>query len=262
MQTKLGIGFVNFPTALSDERQMILARAAGFCSTALTLGEERFDERFAAAERAGVRVDAVYMPRDGVNFIWQSDEKWERLHALYTACLSAAKASGVSTVIATVSSGDAPASTQEGLAHLRTFAAEAKEMGVHLAFENTESAEHFELAVRNCCLGFHGVCFRPSMAAVYWGSSAVPAYAKKHLFSVAIDDVLDGNDGYIPYDGEIDYAPFIRSLADASYRGVYFARVSPSCVRYRVLRYESFASGAYEGLCRLARLSKDEEGIL
>jgi len=262
MQSVLGIGFTDAPLGLDAARQMKLAHAAGFKMTLLSLADEKFDERFLAAQEANVAVGALCLPRDGVNLIWQDDEKWERLHALYRACLDVARAKGVGNVIVAVADRDAPVPTQTGLSHLRVLAEEAREMGIRLLFENTGSAEHFELAVRNCCLGYHGVCFRPALAAKLWGSSKIPSYAKKHLQFVLLDDILDGNDGYVPFDGTLNFSPLVASLAEISYRGVLFARVSASCVMYRNLRYEDFASRTYEGLRRLERLCKDKEGII
>ena len=262
MKNIAGISFTEFPTALDRDRQMLLARAAGFKATVLSLADDAFEERFAAASAANISVAAIRLPMDGVNLLWQSEEKWERLHALYLACFDAVKNKGVQNVIAAVSAKDAPIATQGGLFHLRKLAEEAEQRGVRLLFENTQSREHFELAVRNCCLGYHGVCFRPSVAAQHWGSSKIPSFAKKHLHFVELDDILDGNDEYIPYDGTVRYNAFLEDLAEISYRGVYYARVSPMCVKYRNLRYEEFASRTYEGLCRMERECNDAEGIV
>ncbi len=263
MHTAFGISFGDFPTLGSGLRQMTLARAAGFEATELTLGSDGFEERLAAAKEAGVRVSSVRLPPDYANLIWEETALWEKLRALYSGCLAAAKKYGFDTVHMTVSTGMHPPSvTQSGLGHLRAFAKEAQTAGVRLLFENTESMEHFEMTVRNACLGYHGVAFRPSMAAVGTGSSAVPRYALSHLSAVVLDDLSRGKDGYIPFDGEVDFSPFAASAARASYHGVLLGRINTTRGLYVGMRYEAFASRAYERLARLSRMCRDEEGIV
>jgi sugar phosphate isomerase/epimerase len=263
MHKLLGISFGDFPALGSAEKQMLLARAAGFEATELVLGEDGFEQRLLAAEKAGISVSAVRLPRDGVNLVWQADEAWDLLYPMYSACLAAAKNYGVKTVITAVADGEnPPAPSGAGLSHLRILAEEAERLGIRLAIENTESAEHFELAVRSLCLGYHGVCFRPSLAARAQGSSAVPQYAQNKILTLALDDISDGKDGYIPFDGGTDYAPLARSLGAMPYHGVYFARVSAERRPYRGMHYEAFASRVYESLCRLSRMERDEEGIV
>ena len=263
MHTVFGISFGDFPTLGSSLRQMNLARAAGFEATELTLGTDGFEDRLAAAREAGVRVSSLRLPTEYANLIWEKEAPWEEILPLYRASLGAAREYGFDAAHMTVSSGaHPPAVCQRGLDRLRGIAREAESMGVRLLFENTESMEHFEMAVRNACLGYHGVAFRPALAAASGASSAVPRYALPHLSAVVLDDVLRGKDGYIPFDGETDYAPFAASAAKASYRGVLLGRIGAKRGIYVGVRYEAFAARTYEGLSRIARMCRDEEGIV
>ncbi len=263
MHTVFGISFGDFPTLGTDVRQMSLARAAGFEATELSLGGENFEGRMEAAKAAGVAVSSVRLPPDYANLIWEDSSLWEQLHTLYSGCLSAAVSYGFHSVHMTVSTGvRPPVITQKGLENLRTFAKEAETAGVHLLLENTESMEHFEMAVRNICLGYHGVAFRPSIAFFSTGSSAVPSYARAHVKAVVFDDYVHGKDGYIPFDGETDFAPFAASLAQNPYHGVFLARLNATRGSYVGMRYESFAARAYENLAKISRMCRDEEGVI
>lgn len=263
MYISFGIPFCDTLLPQEEKRQMMLARAAGFSYTELVLGEDCFDTRLAAAKASDVFVSHARLPRDGISLIWQSDEAWAPLHTVYLACLAAAKESGISTVIVALDDGErALPPTQSGLSHLRTLAREAEEMDICLAFENGASPECFELAVRSCCRGFHGVSFRPAAFFKTAGTSAVPQYAYKNLIAVALDDVFEGEDRYIPGDGVIDYRPLACSLAEAEYGGLFFATVSPKRGKYRKMCYESFASCTYEALYRIVRMCRDEGGCL
>ena len=263
MYTSFGIPFCNLFPDTAGERQMRLARAAGFAYTELRIGEEHFDERLAYAKAADVFVSAARLPSDGVSLIWERDEAWEPLHALYLSALRAAKESGISTVIASLDDGrEAAVPTQNGLSHLRALAADAEKMGICLAFENGASPECFELAVRLCCRGYHGVCFRPAAFWIATGSSAVPAYAYKSLIALSLDDIVRGKSGYIPGDGEMDYAPLAASLVEASYGGLLFASVTREHAVYKNMKYEVFASHTYDALLRIVRMCRDKGGCL
>jgi len=263
MHTVFGISFGDFPTLGSSLRQMNLARAAGFEATELTLGTDGFEDRLFAAREAEVRVSSLRLPTEYANRIWEKDAPWGDILTLYRASLGAAREYGFDAVHMTVSEGaHPPAVSQSGLERLRALAKEAESMGVRLLFENTESMEHFEMAVRNVCLGYHGVAFRPALAAAGVGSSAIPRYAIPHLSAVVLDDVLRGKDGYIPFDGETDYAPFAASAARLPYRGVLLGRFRAKRGIYVGVRYEAFAARAYEGLSKIARMCRDEEGII
>ncbi len=263
MHTVFGISFGDFPTLGTDARQMHLARAAGFEATELSLGGEHFEERLSAAKAAGIAVSSVRLPPDYANLIWEETSLWEPFHTLYSGCLSAAVRYGFSSVHMTVSTGTRPPTiTQKGLENLRAFAKEAESAGVRLLLENTESMEHFEMAVRNICLGYHGVAFRPAVAALSAGTSAVPRYARAFLSSVVFDDCSRGKDGYIPFDGETDFAPFAASLAKTPYHGVFLARINATRGLYVGMRYETFAARAYENLAKISRMCRDEEGVI
>ena len=263
MYTSFGIPFCDLFSADAGERQMRLARAAGFAYTELQLGEELFDKRLAAAKGADIFVSAARLPSDGVSLIWERDEAWEPLHALYLSALRAAKESGISTVIASLDDGrEAMLPTQNGLSHLRTLAADAEKMGICLAFENGASPECFEVAVRSCCRSYHGVCFRPAAFWIATGSSAVPSYAYKSLIALSLDDIVRGKSGYIPGDGEMDYVPLAASLAESGYGGLLFASVTREHAIYKNMKYEAFASRTYEALLRVVRMVRDRGGNL
>lgn len=262
MHTVFGISFGDFPTLGTDARQMLLAKAAGFGAAELSFGTENFEAKLEAAKAAGVSFSSVRLPSDYANLIWEEAALWSKLHNLYTGCLDAAKSYGFQRVHIAVSEGKRPpAITQRGIENFRAFAREAEAMGICLLLENTESLEHFEMAVRNICIGYHGVAFRPSMAFCGCGSSALPRYARAHLKTLVFDDVSRGKDGYIPFDGECDFAPLASSLSQTPFDGIFMmARVNATRGTYVGVRYEDFAARAYESLSKIVRMTRTAKG--
>ena len=67
MHTVFGIAFCDSVGGVTDQRQMLLARASGFEATELVLGEPSFKARVHAARAAGVAPLFARMLPDYVN---------------------------------------------------------------------------------------------------------------------------------------------------------------------------------------------------
>ncbi len=284
MKKRYSIAYREQGEPLSAERCFAYTVSAGFSETAFSLaGGTIRPEALDASRRAGLCAEALYLPSDGVNLLWEpspqrereedalpsdspafNDATWEMLLSLYTSYFAFAARVGIARVVFKPTHGkNLVPVTQEALSRFRALAACAREKGVHLLVENGESAPHFEAAVRVCCEdGFHGVCFAPARAFRCFGTSALPPYAAEHLMRVSLDDEKDAEPGYLPLDGDTDFRPFAKSLAPLRFRGTLAISPNAELPPYRDLDYFGFASRAYDRLSSLLRLLKNEEGIV
>ena len=265
------------------ERRFVLAAASGFVETAFSMADEGLrPEEPEAARAAGLSVEALYLPSDGVNLLWEpspsqvkpedvlpsdeavlDDTTWEMLRQLYVSYFTFAVGLGVDRVILRPSIGAAlPPVSQVGLARFRTLAALARERGIRLLIENDKSAPHFEAAVRVVADGYHGVSFSPAKAWRYFGTSAIPPYVGKTLMRLSLDDGKGDAFGYLPTEGDTDFRPFARSLAELHFRGTLAISPDPTLSIYREMDTFSLSSRAYDALSTLLRLMKREEGVV
>ena len=189
MKKRFSITYSEQADSKITARRFAYTVAAGFVETAFSLSDGAISpEELSAAKEAGLSVEALHLPYDGVNLLWEPnavypasedalpsdtpvlDERmWETLLGLYNSYFSFAAGVGVARVILTPAIGtELPPVSQTALSRFRALAECAKEKGVRLLVENDKSAPHFEAAVRVCCEdGFHGVSFSPARAWRY-----------------------------------------------------------------------------------------------
>lgn len=269
---------------MSAERRFAYTLASGFSEVAFSFEEGTIrPEVLAAAQRAGLKAEAFYLPEDSFNLLWEPSPKaadaedvlpsdptlpdettWEELLSLYTFYFSFAASVGIDRVILMSSYGKNPAPiTQTALARFRTLAGLAEEKGVRLLIENGMSAPHFEAVVRVCCeSGYHGVSFAPARAFHSFGTSSLPQYAAKHLSRISLTDIREGVSGYLPLDGDTDFRPFAKSIASLHFRGTVAALPDATLPLYRDVGYFALASRAYDKLSLVLRLMKNAEGVV
>ena len=284
MRKRYSIAYKEEGESLAAERRFAYTVASGFAQVSFSLEEGAIrPEVLAAARAAGLETEALYLPADSLNLLWEpspsktpaedvlpsdpilpDETTWEELLSLYTFYFTFAVGVGIRRVILPSSCGKNPAHvTQAALARFRTLAELAKEKGVRLLIENGMSAPHFEAVVRVCCEdGYHGGSFMPARAFHDFGTSALPPYAAKHLARVSLDDFKGGESGYLPLDGDTDYRPFAKSVAALHFRGT--LAVSPNALLplYRELGYFGLSSRAYDRMSSVLRLMKNAEGVV
>ena len=267
----------------SAARRFAYAVASGFTETSFSLsGGMLSPEEPRAAREAGLLAEALRLPSEGVNLIWETpglkdrpegwlptDERtpdettWEMLRSLYDSYFSFAAGIGIHRVIFVPTTGiGAPPVSQTGLSRLRELAALAREKEVRLLIENDRSAPHFEAAVRVVSDGYHGVSFSPAKAWRYHGTSALPPYAAEHLLRLSLDDGKGDDFGYLPFEGDTDFRPFARSMANVRFRGTMAISPDVSLFPYRTLDCFALFSRAYDHLATLMRMIKEEEGTV
>lgn len=284
MKKRYSIAYKEQGEVLTAERRFAYTVASGFAETAFSLaGGAIHPVALEAAKNAGLRVEALYLPTDGVDLLWETsaqkereedalpsdgilpdDTTWEMLLELYTSYFTFAVGLGIDRVVLIPTHSPTPAPvTQAALARFRTLAERAESKGVRLLIENGTSAPHFEAVVRvSCESGYHGVCFAPALAFRHFGTSAVPPYATAHLMRLSLDDIKNGEGGYFPLDGDTDFRPFAKSLAPLHFRGTLAVSPNASLPLYKELDYFAFATRAYDRLSSLLRLLKNEEGVV
>ena len=283
MKKRFSITYREQVDAKIADRRFAYTVASGFVETAFSLsGGSIRPEELASARSAGLAIEALRLPTDGVNLLWEpsavypaaedalpsdapvTDERmWEALWGLYNSYFTFAAGVGVRQVIFVPALGtELPPVSQAALARFRILAECAKEKGIRLLLENDKSAPHFEAAVRVCCDGFHGVSFSPARAWRYFGTSQIPPYASEHLLRLSLDDAKGDEFGYLPLDGDTDFRPFAKSLAPLHFRGTLAIMPDRRLPLYTELEHFAFASHAYDRLCALLRLMKNEEGVV
>jgi len=255
----LGMAFLcSHPGAGSIEEQIRLFAKAGFDAVFLSCGvtgELEAIPRWAGLAAAnGLVFEAVHAPTDGLNAIWQEGEAGESYVERLRRVIRYCTAGGVDKLVMhTAAGGDrAPTLSSLGLRRFAALEAFAEVEGVHLCYENADTAPHLA-AVLEQAGAYHGFCYDCGHQACYTPlEPLLERFGHRLLYTHIHDNFGDCDRHLLPLDGKRDWSAYAAALHDSGYTGSLTLELAcHSSEAYRAMPFGTFVKEAF---CRAKHL--------
>ena len=267
---------------ISEERQIEIFRAAGFDGFFIAWSPDGVVARCRKkAEETGMLFQSVHAPFGFARALWEGGEDARQGVAELIACLDDCAANGVPLAILHTYIGfdRQPEITQTGLENYGRVVARAKELGVRIAFENTEGEECLAALLREFAACSHvGFCWDSGHEMCYNQSKNLLALYGGRLFGTHLNDNLgvsrfDGSPFWtddlhlLPFDGIADWQSIAARLAGCGFRGPLTFELNlvskPGRLDnalYGRMAFEEYVALAYQRACRVGALVTRCEG--
>lgn len=229
-----------------------------------------------AADDCGMCYRFIHAPFKGLRDFWQDTEKAQAvLDGLY-ACLDGSAEIGVGLVVAHVYIGFAPAEpTLAGVKYFEKLSERAGQLGLQIAFENTEG-EAFLAAVMDdlknephigfCWDSGHELCYNHGrdMLAQY-GDRLLCTHLNDNLGIRDYGGEITFRDDLhlLPFDGIADWREIAARLDRCGYEDVMMFELLKTSDKdrrgmdaYRGMTAEQYLAAAYQRACRAAWMRK------
>ena len=212
---------------LPIEEEIRLMKENGFSATFLYCEYEDFDRDVATFREAGIDVETIHAPYDGINNMWLEGDAGDRMLQRLLGCCDAAKRNSIPLVVVHLSSGNTPPMiNQTGNERFGKLMEYARNLGVSIAFENQRKlgnlAHAFEYYndARFCWDVGHEACFTE-------GREYMPLFGDRLSALHIHDNTAEANKDYhmIPYDGVIDLDKAARFIAASDFDGTLMLEV-------------------------------------
>lgn len=228
---------------ISIEEEIRLMKENGFTATFVSNEYEAFDRDVEALQTAGIEVETIHAPFDGINEIWLEGEKGDRMLQRLIACLQDAKRHQIPRIVVHMSSGIRPPMISDiGNARFAALMEASREIGVSIAFENQRKLanlalmfEYYEDALFCWDVG-HEACFAG-------GREYMPLFGDKLAALHIHDNTCEFNHDFhmLPYDGKINFDKVARAIAESGYTGTLMLEVG----RWGSPRYDGLSAEEY-----------------
>ncbi len=251
---KIGIN-INCYNGLPLDEQIRLIKKNGFSSCFLMGRGDNFDEIASKIQDAGITIDNLHAPFDGINAMWNEGEDGDAMLERLKECVSMAKRHGIPLIVVHLSSGKKPPMINDiGNARFAELMAFAREQGVKIAYENQRvlsnlalMLEHYDDAVFCWDIG-HETCFAN-------GREYMPLFGNR-LAALHVQDntcEADKDLHLIPYDGTIDLDKAARYIAKTGFDGcVMLELIKVKCEMYDNISAEEYYERAAAAARRFA----------
>ena len=261
---------------IPKKEQIALIKAAGFDGffTLWQRGEDLSDIR-KFADGVNMYFQSVHAPFLRVADMWRGGAAAEAALEELTACLEETARAGVEIMVCHAwigfYTGEKP--TKGGVENYRRLVSRARELGVKVAFENTEGEEFLAALLEafkdydnvGFCLDTgHETCYNrdTDMLALY-GDRLIATHINDNLGIKSREGIIAPTDDLhlLPFDGVKDWADFAHRMKLCEYGGAltFELKLESHAGRhendaYRAMPFEMYLSEAYERACRVAAL--------
>jgi len=215
----------NFGSDKPKKEFFKLAKQTGFTGATLwwsdKYGDSNFRENPRQARNAGLHVDNVHAPYDGINDIWLDNQDGEALTNNYFKIVEDCANYQIPTMVFHVSTGNAPPPFNEiGLNRIKRLVEKAEKHDVNIAFENLKKVAYLEYVLNNINSPRAGFCYDTGHHNCYCPQLDLLAQYGSRLMALHLHD----NDGtadqhLLPLEGTIDWAVTMHKLAKTGYMG-------------------------------------------
>lgn len=275
---KLGINYIHFPdTSGADYLKMI--KAAGFEAVFDTwCAPGSLDELARLAAEEGIILQSVHAPFNKVDKLWKDDEAAaEEALGEQLACLEDTARLGVPIMVTHVyiGFGKGPDPDERGIARYRRLVDRAGELGVKIAFENTEGEEYLTALmdafkdddrVGFCWDTGHELCYNRGrdMMALY-GDRLVATHINDNLGVSRFDGEIFWTDDLhlLPFDGIADWDGIAARLDACGFSDIMCFELTVGSKPgrhdndlYKEMSPEKYLAEAYKRACRVAAKRK------
>ncbi len=228
------------------------------------------------ADECGMIFQSVHAPFGRAADIWGTDDKALETVNELISCLRDCAEYGVPLMIAHAFIGfESHDPTKAGIENFKKVAAEAQNLGVKIALENTEGEEYLSALMGGLadyeCVGFcwdsgHEMCYNHSkdMLALY-GDRLFGTHLNDNLGIRDFDGEITWRDDLhlLPFDGIADWKYNVSRLNKCGYNGILTFELNRSSKPdrydndiYRKITIEEYVTEAYKRACRVAALKQ------
>lgn len=244
-----------------QEEVTALIKKAGFnaCFTDFSHDEAIAHRNCEIAQKAGLRVDSLHAPFDGINNMWLPGEAGDEILSRLMKTVDICAAHGVDKAVVHLSSGwNSPQINDLGAARYDKLVDHAIGKGVKIAFENLRKLANVAFAMERysnndqvgmCWDSGHELCYTPN-----W--EFLPLYGDR-LCCVHLHDNLglrDGDQHMLPFDGARDWLRAADLLKSTGYQGPIMLETGHDQRFYSALSYEQFLERAYNSAVKIRQL--------
>ena len=278
MRTKLALGA---GVMGGVENKLELIRDAGFDGVFFGWGyNESKDagEKVRRARGCGLEVGSLHAPFGRCDKLWECSDEADSVTDELLECLRDCARCEVPVMVSHVIIGfDRHTPTSDGLYNFERLVREAEDLGVKIAFENTEGAEYLEAVMRHFkgsdAVGFcldtgHEMCYNP-------GVDMLKLYGERLAYTHINDNLGVCGEGItwiddlhlLPFDGKCDFSSLAARLAACGYNGTLTFELSRKSKpgrnendRYSEMSPEEYLAEAYARAARVAALCEAARG--
>lgn len=247
----------DFTDSVSFENRIELIKSAGFDSVMMSFKDAAsFRTNVGAVRKSGLKIENVHCPfgNDMMNRLWSDDKAFETLIMIQAAVDCCAMFHVKTLVVHPTDGMTPPPVSEEGVKYFQGIADYAARLGINIAFENIQRPEYLEVLfkklngknIKFCYDSGHENCFSK-------GTDCLSEYGNR-LCALHIHD-NDGTDDshLVPFDGNINYEPFLKKLCTLEYSGI----ISLEVMQHKSDNYsdytpEDYISHAYDAAKHLA----------
>ena len=223
---KIGISTdcIGKETSMAEGYRMV--KEAGFDSVFVLYSDENYTRSHIMEARiAGLEVETLHAPWDGINNIWLPGKAGDKVIDTFIKCIEFCAEQGVPIAVIHLSSGEkAPCISDIGHERLDRLISRAGELGIKLAFENQRKLANlafvFELYGHMPHVGFcwdngHESCFT-------LGKRNYMALFGDMVCCLHIHDnsgAFEADQHMIPFDASIDFGVVADKIRSSGYTG-------------------------------------------
>ncbi len=283
-QTKLCLGTL-FNVGLSDEEQVVLFKEMGFDGFFIHWTKDTDVKKIKeVADSCGMIFQSIHAPYYKIaDVLWQGGDEAEMAIETLISCARDCAENGVPIMVCHVFIGmdrEDVSPNPEGVENYRRVVEAAKELGVKIAFENTEGEEYLAAlmdAFRDdenvgfCWDTGHEICYNHSkdMMALY-GDRLLCTHLEDNLGISDFDGKIIWNDDLhlLPFDGVADWQGIVRRLNRHNYNGELTFELKKTSKPnrhendiYAKMSNEDYICEVFKRACRVAMLKLRDKGI-
>lgn len=214
--------FADFTSAITLEERLGLISANGFDGVMLGFSDEYKHTQYELADKCGLMTENVHSPFDRMNALWEKRDDSSDIFERTAECIRICSANDVKKVVVHPTDGMTPPPvTVFGLDNFDKLISIAANHGVRLLFENIQLPQFLDTLfdkfgdsenVAFCYDVGHENCFTK-------GDDRLTKHGVR-LEALHIHDNDGASDGHmIPFDGCIDFEPFLKKVKSLGYKG-------------------------------------------
>lgn len=231
------------------------------------------------ADEIGMIFQSIHAPFGGAAAMWNGKEEAENAVEELLSCLSDCAENSVPIMVChTIIGFDKHSPNEEGIKNYRRIVEKAKELGVKIAFENTEGDEYLA-AVMDAFADYDnvGFCWDTGHEMCYNKSNDMLALYGNRLICTHINDNLGIKDRngriiwtddlhLLPFDGAADWKNIVGRLNKYGYDGILTFELNKKSKPerhendvYDKMSIEEYITEAYKRACRVAMLKMQDK---
>ena len=226
---RLGISY-NCYVGLDDDTQIALMKRNNFENTFIGSENPRLDEVVNRLKQENIFCENLHGPlstdTSNVNDMWRNSERSEEIFSRIMGSVEKCGKYEIPTLVLHVTAGHTPPRPNErGYTRFIKVFERAKELGVEIACENIRPYGNLAFILEQ--FPESGFCWDVGHEACSGDKRQfMPMFGDKLKALHIHDNMLDGDDHMIPYDGKIDFDRVARQIAESPYEGSVMLEIS------------------------------------